>query len=89
MLCAFNRSSLDLHPINASIHLFVYQAAHQDQVSANDEDSHGFEFVLRVAFCWLNGSFFGRCEDKVGLVVDGGQNALVGTAVDGDDSDDT
>lgn len=89
VLRAFNWSSLHLHPVYACVHLFVHQATHQDQVSANDEDSHGFKFVLRVAFCWLDGSFFGRCEDEVGLIVNGGENALVGTAVDGNDSDDT
>lgn len=89
VLCAFNWSSLHLHPVYACIHLFIYQATHQDQVSADYEDSHGFEFVFCVAFCWLDGSFFGGCEDEIGLVVDGGQDALVGTAVYGDDSDDT
>ena len=88
MLCAFNRSSFNFHPINAGIHLFIDQTTHQHQVSSNDEDSHGLEFVLRIALCCLNSALLGGCEDEIGLIVDGSENTLIGSAVNGDDADD-
>lgn len=87
VLCAFNWSSFDLHPVNARIHLFVDQTTHQHQIPPNHEDTQGLKFVLRIALCRLDCALLGGCEDKVGLIVDGSQDALVGTAVYGNDSD--
>lgn len=88
VLRAFNWAPLNFHPVNACIHLFVNQATHQHQVSSNYEDSHRLKFVFCVAFYRLYRALLGGCEDEVGLVVDGSQDALVGTAIYGDDSDD-
>jgi len=87
VLGAFDRPSLDLSPVDTCVHLFIHQTTHQHKISTNDEHAHFVDFAFLFAAYGLDGALFAGCEYEVRLVVNGGEYALVGSTVDGDDSD--